>query len=356
MALNSKTAVSSKLGGIASAGISAAGDVAGALIGQAFARRNMRLQEQANKRIAKFNQQLEYENQRNAGLLQMQGLKNAGMNVGAMLGQPPQVASAPADGSSMPESPKLEGLGKNSIAAYQAQQLNEASIRLAEANADKAEAEAEGTKIDNNTRDEKNKLNLDNMRKDLSVKDQQIAQSKATVENMQKTFEVFEKNSRKQRWLMDYEAYYKYQMAEKFAKDVFWYDERASRELAKLASSANLDAWQANVLMVSFLSQYMDFALKGKKIQYLNNTKFAKIDKDTGEVTFEMNALEFHLTKEDMQDWLKQSLIEAGVSEAEAHSMVHSKEWVQWMKLFAPGVMDAVKTGASVVGGKGAIH
>lgn len=353
MALNSKKAASSKAGGAASAALSVAGDIGGALIGQAFAKRNLKLQENANKRIAKFNQQLEYENQRNAGLLQMQSLKNAGMNVGAMLGQPPQVASAPSDGVSMPQSPRLEGLGKNSVAAYQAQQLNEASIRLAEANADKAEAEAEGTKIDNKSRDDKNKLNIENMRKDLSVKDQQIAQSKATVDNMQKTFDVFEKNSAKERWLMDYEAYYKFQMAEKLAKDVLWYDKRASRELAKLASSANLDSWQANVCMVSFLSQYLDYKLKDKKYKLLKESEYVVKDED-GRVKFKMNALDFDLTKEDMQDWLKRSLLEAGVSEADAHSMVHSKEWVQWMRLFAPTAMDAIKTGASMVGGHGA--
>ena len=355
MALNAKKAASSKAGGAASAALSVAGDIGGALIGQAFAKRNLKLQEQANKRIAKFNQQLEYENQRNAGLLQMQSLKNAGMNVGAMLGQPPQIASSPADGSSMPQSPSLEGLGKNSVAAYQAQQLNQASIRLAEANAKKAEAEAEGTKIDNQSRGEKNKLNLENMRKDLSVKDQQIVQSKATVENMQKTFDVFQKNSAKERWLMDYEAYYKYQMAEKLSKDILWYDKRAARELAKLASSANLDSWQANVCMVSFLAQYLDYQLKDKKVKFLNESEFVKKGKD-GKVQFKMNALDFDLIKADMQDWLKQSLLEAGVSEAEAHSMVHSKEWVQWMRLFAPSVMDAIKTGASVVGSGGAIH
>ena len=87
MALNAKSAASSVLGGVASAGVSAAGDIGGALIGQLFAKRNMKMQERSNKRIAKYNQQLEYENQRNAGLLQMQGLKNAGMNVGAMLGR-----------------------------------------------------------------------------------------------------------------------------------------------------------------------------------------------------------------------------------------------------------------------------
>lgn len=347
MALNAQKAVSSKLGGIASAGLSVAGDVAGSLIGQAFAKRNMKLQEQANKRLAKFSQQLEYENQRNAALLQMQGLKNAGMNVGAMLGESPQVASTPADGSSMPESPKLEGLGKNSVAAYQAQQLNEASIRLAEANADKAEAEAEGTKIDNNTRDEKNKLNLDNMRKDLSVKDQQIAQSVATVENMQKTFEVFEKNSAKQRWLMDYEAYYKYQMGEKLAKDVLWYDRRATKELAKLASSANLDSWQANVCMVSFLSQYLDYNLKGKKYKFLKETDFIQYD-DDGNVSFKMNGLEWDLVKDDYLKFLEKSLIDAGLSEAEAHSRVHSKEWVQWLKLLFTPVSGAVKTGAAL--------
>ena len=349
MALNAKNAASSKWGGAASAALSVAGDIGGALIGQAFAKRNMKLQEKANKRIAKFNQQLEYENQRNAALLQMQGLKNAGLNVGAMLGQPPQVASAPADGSSMPQSPSLEGLGKNSVAAYQAQQLNEASIRLAQANADKAEAEAEGTKIDNQSRGEKNKLNLDNMRKDLSVKDQQIAQSKATIDNMQKTFEVFEKNSAKERWLMDYDAYYKYQMAEKLAKDVLWYDRRASKELAKLASSANLDSWQANVCMVSFLSQYIDYTLKDKKVKYLSESEFVKKDKD-GRVKFKMNALDFDLIKDDMTEWMKQSLIEAGISESEAHSMVHSKEWVQWISLFLPNVINGVKAGASVVG------
>ena len=349
MALNAQKAASSKFGGAASAALSVAGDIGGSLFGQAFAKRNMKLQERANKRIAKFNQQLEYENQRNAALLQMQGLKNAGMNVGAMLGQPPQVASSPADGSSLPQSPSLEGLGKNSVAAYQAQQLNAASIRLAEANAKKAEAEAEGTKIDNQSRGEKNKLNLDNMRKDLSVKDQQIAQSKATVENMQKTFDVFQKNSAKERWLMDYDAYYKYQMAEKLSKDVLWYDRRASRELAKLASSANLDSWQANVCMVSFLSQYIDYALKDKKVKYLNESEFVKKDKD-GKVTFRMNALDFDLIKDDMTEWMQQSLIEAGLSEAEAHSLVHSKQWVQWMRLFLPGASNAVKAGASVVG------
>ena len=294
MALNAKNAASSKWGGAASAALSVAGDIGGSLIGQAFAKRNMKLQEQANKRIAKFNQQLEYENQRNAGLLQMQGLKNAGLNVGAMLGQAPQVASAPADGSSMPNSPSLEGLGKNSVAAYQAQQLNEASIRLAEANADKAEAEAEGTKIDNKTRDDKNKLNLENIRKDLSVKDQQIAQSKATVENMQKTFDVFEKNSAKQRWALDFDAYLKFQQAEKIAKDILWYDREKRAQISKLMSSANLDAWQANVCMVSFLNQYIDYALKDKTIRTLANTTLIKKDKK-GNILEKQNAFEFDM-------------------------------------------------------------
>ena len=149
MALIAKSAASSLSGGAAAA-ISAAGDIAGGLISQAFAKRNLKLQEESNKRIAKFNQQLEYENQRNAGLLQMQGLKNAGMNVGAMLGGTPEVASSPADGSSQPSAPNFDSLGKNSVAALQAAQLNQASIRLAEANADKASAEAEGIRIDNN--------------------------------------------------------------------------------------------------------------------------------------------------------------------------------------------------------------
>ena len=349
MALNAKNAASSKLGGAASAALSVAGDVGGALIGQAFARRNMKLQEQTNKRIAKFNQQLEYENQRNAGLLQMQGLKNAGLNVGAMLGQAPQVATAPADGSSLPQSPSLEGLGKNSIAAFQAQQLNEASIRLAEANADKAEAEAEGTKIDNSTRDEKNKLNLDNMRKDLSVKEQQIVQSKATVENMQKTFEVFEKNSAKQRWLMDYEGYYKYQMGEKLAKDVLWYDKRATRELAKLASSAQLDSWQANVCMVSFLSQYVDYELKERGVKVLKEHEFINKDED-GNITFKMNAYDYKAFAPTYKAWLEQALIESGLPPAAAKSEVEKREWVQWLKLFAPPVMQGIKAGASFVG------
>ena len=349
MALNAKNAASSVLGGAASAGVSAAGDIGGSLIGQFFAKRNMKLQERANKRIAKFNQQLEYENQRNAALLQMQGLKNAGMNVGAMLGEPPQVASAPADGSSMPESPKLEGLGKNSVAAYQAQQLNAASIRLAEANADKAEAEAEGTKIDNNSRDEKNKLNIDNMRKDLSVKEQQIVQSKATVENMQKTFDVFERNSAKQRWLMDYEGYYKYQMGEKLAKDVLWYDKRASRELAKLASSANLDSWQANVCMVSFLSQYIDYELKERGVKVLKEHEFINKDKD-GNITFKMNGYDFKAFESTYKAWLEKSLLEAGLKPAAAKSEVEKREWVQWLKLFAPTAVQGVKAGAALVG------
>lgn len=335
MALNAKNAASSKLGGAASAALSVAGDFGGALIGQAFAKRNLKLQEQANKRIAKFNQQLEYENQRNAGLLQMQSLKNAGMNVGAMLGQPPQVASAPSDGVSMPQSPKLEGLGKNSIAAYQAQQLNDASIRLAEANADKAEAEAEGTKIDNQTRDEKNKLNLSSIRKDLSVKDQQIVQSKATVDNMKKTFDVFEKNSAKQRWALDFDAYLKFQQAEKIAKDILWYDREKRAQIAKLASSANLDAWQANVCMVSFLSQYIDYALKDKTVRTLMNTKLIKKDKK-GNVLDEWNALEFNLMQPTLQKWLEKSLMDAGLSEAEAHSRVNSQDWVQWYKALNP--------------------
>lgn len=349
MALNAKSAASSVLGGVASAGVSAAGDIGGALIGQLFAKRNMKMQERSNKRIAKYNQQLEYENQRNAALLQMQGLKNAGMNVGAMLGQAPQVASAPADGTSMPDSPKLEGLGNNSVAAYQAQQLNEASIRLAEANADKAEAEAEGTKIDNNSRDEKNKLNIDNMRKDLSVKEQQIVQSKATVENMQKTFDVFERNSAKQRWLMDYEGYYKYQMGEKLAKDVLWYDKRASRELAKLASSANLDSWQANVCMVSFLSQYIDYELKERGVKVLKEHEFINKDKD-GNITFKMNAYDFKAFESTYKAWLEKALLEAGLEPAAAKSEVEKREWVQWLKLFAPTAIQGVKTGAALVG------
>ena len=351
MALNAKQAASSLSGGAAAA-ISAAGDIGGALIGQAFSKRNLKLQEESNKRLAKFNQQLEYENQRNAGLLQMQGLKNAGMNVGAMLGGTPEVASAPADGSSMPSSPNLESLGKNSVAALQAAQLNQASIRLAEANAEKAEAEAEGTRIDNSTRDEKNKLNLDNMRKDLSVKDQQIAQSQATVENMQKTFDVFEKNSAKQRWLMDFDANYKFQMAQKLAKDVLWYDRRATRELAKLASSANLDAWQANVCMISFLSQYLDYNLKGKKVQYLKDTNFVQKD-DDGNVVLNMNGLEWDLVKDDYMKFLEKGLVEAGLSESEARAAVNSKEWVQWVRgMFLPvygAFTGSVRAGASFI-------
>lgn len=347
MALNAKQAASSLSGGAAAA-ISAAGDIAGGIIGQLFAKRNIKLQEESNKRIAKFNQELEYENQRNAGLLQMQGLKNAGLNVGAMLGGTPQVASTPADGTSMPSSPDFDSLGKNSVAALQAAQLNQASIRLAQANADKAEAEAEGTRIDNNTRDEKNRLNIDNMRKDLSVKDQQIVQSQATVENIQKTFDVFEKNSAKQRWLMDFEANYKFQMAQKLAKDVFWYDRRATRELAKLASSANLDAWQANVCMISFLSQYLDYNLKGKKIKFLEASKFVKKD-DDGNVIFSLNGLDWDLVKDDYLKFFEKSLIEAGLSESEAHSAVYSKEWVQWLHgLFQP-VAGAAKVGAMFI-------
>lgn len=347
MALNAKLAASSLSGGAAAA-ISAAGDIAGGIIGQLFAKRNIKLQEESNKRIAKFNQQLEYENQRNAGLLQMQGLKNAGLNVGAMLGGTPEVASAPADGSSMPSSPNFDSLGKNSVAALQAAQLNQASIRLAEANADKAEAEAEGTRIDNSTRDEKNRLNIDNMRKDLSVKDQQIVQSQATVENIQKTFDVFEKNSAKQRWLMDFEANYKFQMAQKLAKDVFWYDRRATRELAKLASSANLDAWQANVCMISFLSQYLDYNLKGKKIKYLEESKFVQKD-DDGNVIFSMNGLDWDLVKDDYMKFLEKSLVEAGLSESEAHSAVYSKEWVQWLHGMFQPVAGAAKVGAMFI-------
>lgn len=347
MALNAKQAASSLSGGAAAA-ISAAGDIAGGIIGQLFAKRNIKLQEESNKRIAKFNQQLEYENQRNAGLLQMQGLKNAGLNVGAMLGGTPQVASAPADGTSMPSSPDFDSLGKNSVAALQAAQLNQASIRLAEANADKAEAEAEGTRIDNNTRDEKNRLNIDNLRQDLSVKDQQIVQSQATVENIQKTFDVFEKNSAKQRWLMDFEANYKFQMAQKLAKDVFWYDRRATRELAKLASSANLDAWQANVCMISFLSQYLDYNLKGKKIKYLEESKFIQKD-DDGNVIFSMNGLDWDLVKDDYMKFLEKSLVEAGLSESEAHSAVYSKEWVQWLHGMFQPVAGAAKVGAMFI-------
>lgn len=335
MALNGKNAASSKVGGAASAALSVAGDIGGSLLGQAFAKRNLKLQEQANKRIAKFNQQLEYENQRNAGLLQMQSLKNAGLNVGSMLGQLPQVASAPSDGVSMPQSPKLEGLGKNSIAAYQAQQLNEASIRLAEASADKAEAEAEGTKIDNKTRDDKNQLNIANIRKDLSVKDQQIAQSKATVDNMQKTFDVFEKNSAKQRWALDFDAYLKYQQAKKIAKDILWYDREKRAQISKLMSSANLDAWQANVCMVSFLSQAIDYYMKDKSVRNLADTTLTKKDKN-GNIIDEQNALDFHLMQPTFEKWLEKSLIEAGLSEAEAHSRVNSNDWVQWYKALNP--------------------
>lgn len=349
MALNASSAASSVLGGVASGGLSAASDIGGALIGQLFAKRNMKLQSRENRRMAKYNQQLEYENQRNAGLLQMQGLKNAGMNVGAMLGQSPQVASTPADGVGMPASPKLEGLGSSAVASYQAQQLNEASVRLANANADKAEAEAEGTKLDNNTRDEKNKLNIDNMRKDLSLKDQQIAQSKATVENMQKTFEVFEKNSAKQRWLMDYEGYYKYQMAEKLSKDVLWYDRRAARELSRLASAANLDAWQANVCMVSFLSQYIDYELKERGVKVLKEHEFINKD-DDGNITFKMNAYDFKTFESTYKAWLEKALIESGLPPAAAKSEVEKREWVQWLKLFAPPVMQGIKAGASFVG------
>lgn len=351
MALNFKQAASSLSGGAAAA-ISAAGDIGGGIFGQLFAKRNLKRQEASNKRIAKFNQQLEYENQRNAGLLQMQGLKNAGLNVGAMLGGTPEVASAPADGSSMPSSPNFDSLGKNSIAALQAAQLNQASIRLAEANADKAEAEAEGTRIDNSTRDEKNKLNIDNMRKDLSVKDQQIVQSQATVENIKKTFDVFEKNSAKQRWLMDFDANYKFQMAQKLAKDVFWYDRRATRELAKLASSAKLDAWQANVCMISFLSQYLDYNLKGKKMKFLQESNFVQKD-DDGNVLFSMNGLDWDLVKDDYMKFLEKGLMEAGLSETEARAAVNSKEWVQWVRgMFLPvygAFTGAAKAGASFI-------
>ena len=37
-----------------------------------------------------------------------------------------------------------------------------------------------------------------------------------------------------------------------------------------------------------------------------------------------------------MEKWLEQSLIEAGLSEAEARSRVNSNDWVQWYKAMNP--------------------
>lgn len=151
---------------------------------------------------------------------------------------------------------------------------------------------------------------------------------------------------------MDFDANYKFQMAQKLAKDVLWYDRRATRELAKLASSANLDSWQANVCMISFLSQYLDYNLKGKKIQFLKDTTFVHQDED-GNVLLNMNGLEWDLVKDDYMKFLEKALVEAGLSEAQARSAVNSNEWVQWVRgMFLPvygAFTGAAKAGATFI-------
>ena len=104
--------------------------------------------------------------------------------------------------------------------------------------------------------------------------------------------------------------------------------------------------------MISFLSQYLDYNLKGKKMKFLQESNFVQKD-DDGNVTFSMNGLDWDLVKDDYMKFLEKGLMEAGLSESEARAAVNSKEWVQWVRgMFLPvygAFTGAAKAGASFI-------
>lgn len=151
---------------LASAGVSAAGNLVGGLLSQAFAKKNAKIQfNNQSKLMDKQNAYTEWQ-QLNGQALDKQGLKNAGLSTATMQG-PMNLAPSAGGTASMPTNPSFGNLGSDAVTAFQNAKIASAQARL-------ADAQAEGLEIDNETKGEINKLNIDQLKKNLHLTDEQI--------------------------------------------------------------------------------------------------------------------------------------------------------------------------------------
>lgn len=124
----------------------------------------------AQKDLAVFNKNLNMQMLRESPKTTVEGLRDAGLSPLSSQGNFTDVPSNGVPSISQPSG------------APQIDPLTESAIVKNLADADNAKADAEGKEIDNNTKDEINRATLDNLYKDIGLKDSQIDEISAKVD------------------------------------------------------------------------------------------------------------------------------------------------------------------------------
>lgn len=124
----------------------------------------------AQKDLAIFNKNLNMQMLRESPKITIEGLRDAGLSPLSAQGD---FTDVPSNG--VPSTPQPSG-------APQIDPLTESAIAKNLADASNSKADAEGKEIDNNTKDEINRATLDNLYKDIGLKDSQIDEISAKVD------------------------------------------------------------------------------------------------------------------------------------------------------------------------------
>ena len=124
----------------------------------------------AQKELASFNKDLNLQMLRESPKSTVEGLRDAGLSPLSSQGN---FTDVPSNG--MPSTPQPSG-------APQIDPLTESAIVKNLADASNAKADAEGKEIDNNSKDEINRATIQNLYKDIGLKDAQIDEISAKVD------------------------------------------------------------------------------------------------------------------------------------------------------------------------------
>lgn len=137
----------SRLGSLAASGgigaaLQAGGSLIGGLIGQAFAKRNLRRQVNAQKELTEFNLQKEYELMLNEMRFKTMGMRNAGISTASMNGQFGGNAAVPTQSAGLPQGPQVQMNPTLGLELAMALNKNDAEVGVLQAQADALKADA----------------------------------------------------------------------------------------------------------------------------------------------------------------------------------------------------------------------